>query len=62
MYTNVAKPTGVPYTNINTAKPIYDDLITYDDSTIYFDGIDYAAYTNLAKPTSSVYTKVSKPT
>ena len=62
-YTNVAKPGVQTYTNINTAKPSYDDAsINYDDSAIYYDGFNPSAYTNLTKPTSSVYTKINKPT
>jgi len=63
MYTNVAKPTGTPYTNVNTAKPTYDEsTFTYDDSTLYYDGFNPAVYTNVAKPTGTPYTNVNKPT
>ena len=62
-YTNIPKPTGTPYTRVNTAKPNYDDInATYDDPTVFYDGISQLAYTNIAKPTSSVYTKIAKPT
>jgi len=62
-YTNIAKPTGANYTNVEPAgKEPYDDLdITYDDANAFYDGIDQAAYTNIAKPVGSVYTKIAKP-
>ena len=62
-YTNVAKPTGANYTRITfSGKYIYDDLLTYDQSDIFYDGIDQAAYTNISKPTGSSYTNIPKPT
>lgn len=62
-YTKVAKPTTPTYTNINAVgKEQYDQDITYDQSTIFYDGINEAQYTKLAKPTSTTYTKVAKPT
>lgn len=61
-YTNVAKPTGAPYTKIKNGFPLYDDtMVSYDDSGFYYDGDSPLAYTNLAKPTSSSYTKITKP-
>ena len=64
MYTKVAKPTGTGYTNLNIDdKTQYDDsAITYDESTIFYDGIDESAWTDIAKPSGSAYTKISKPT
>lgn len=51
MYTNVAKPTGTPYTGVNTAKPNYDETsLSYDDSATFYDGADMSAYTDVAKP------------
>jgi len=64
MYTKVAKPTGSGYTNANIEdKTQYDDAeITFDQSNIFYDGINESAYTKTAKPTGSVYTLVAKPT
>ena len=63
-YTNVSKPTSSVYTVVNTqGKEQYDQAsLTYDDSSIFFDGVNASAYTNVVKPTSSVYTNISKPT
>lgn len=62
-YTNVAKPTGASYTNINSAKPTYDEpSLIYDDPSTFYDGADMAAYTNVSKPTGSSYTNITKPT
>ena len=59
---NVSKPTGVPYTNINTARPSYDEpSLSYDDSSTYYDGISQAAYTDVSKPTGTSYTNITKP-
>jgi hypothetical protein len=63
MYTKVAKPTGRPYTGVNTAKPLYDEpSISFDDPLFFYDGIDENAYTKISKPTTTAYTKVPKPT
>lgn len=52
MYTNISKPTGANYTNVNTYLPLYDDSsIIYDDPNVYYDGFDTTAYTNMPKPT-----------
>ncbi len=62
MYTNVPKPTGSSYTNINAAKPSYDEpSLSYDDPSTYYDGSNTAAYTNISKPVGSSYTNVLKP-
>ena len=64
MYTKVDKPTTPTYTNVNAVgKEQYDQIdIEYDESTIFYDGVNENAYTKLAKPTSTTYTKVAKPT
>lgn len=63
-YTNVAKPTGVPYTNINApGRQQYDQAdISYDDSGTYYDGVDQNAYTSISKPVGASYTNIAKPT
>ena len=55
-WTNVSKPTGRPYTNINAdGKTQYDQSnITYDDSNVYYDGVDQFAWTDIAKPTAPI--------
>ena len=50
-WTNVAKPTGANWTRVNTYLPGYDDGDTsYDDSDIFYNGLDTAAWTDVAKP------------
>ena len=63
-YTNIAKPTGTPYTNSNSSgKEGFDDTeVTFDQASTFFDGVSNTAYTNLSKPTGSSYTSVAKPT
>ena len=62
-YTSVPKPTGTGYTNLNIGdKTQYNDTeITYDESTIFYDGINESAWTDVTKPSGSSYTKVAKP-
>ncbi len=62
-YTKVPKPTGTGYTNLNIGdKTQYDDTeITYDDSNVFYDGIDNSAWTDVTKPMGSSYIKISKP-
>lgn len=56
MYTNVPKPTGTPYININII-PVYDDLtVLYDDPNVFYDGFSDSAYTDIAKPTYNIAT------
>lgn len=63
-YTNIPKPTGTPYINVIAGGVYHYDetIVSYDDSSIFYDGFNQVAYTNLAKPTSSTYTKIAKPT
>ena len=63
-YTYISKPTSSTYGTSNVAgREQYDQSnLTYDESTVFYDGVDENAYTNIAKPTSSVYTMVTKPT
>lgn len=64
MYTNIAKPTGTPYTNVTKGGAVtYDEpIIAYDDASTFYDGINLASYSNVGKPTGSAYTNVNKPT
>lgn len=63
-YTNVPKPTGVPYTTVNPqGRQTYNEpLLTYDDSGTFYDGVDTSAYTSVSKPIGTPYTNVNKPT
>lgn len=64
-YTNVAKPTGASYTNINPqGREGFDDpSVDFDSSTTFFDGGgSSSAWTNVSKPTGSNYTNIAKPT
>lgn len=55
-YTKVNKPTGTTYTNVNAVgKQQYDQSdVYYDDTTTFYDGINYSAYTSVSKPTTSI--------
>jgi len=62
-WTNISKPTGTNYTNVNAAKPSYDEpSLSYDDASTYYDGFNSAAYTNIPKPGAQSYTNIPKPT
>ena len=52
VYTNIPKPTGTSYTNINlVGRTLYDEsTIAYDDSSTFYDGINQNLYTNISKP------------
>lgn len=51
-WTNIAKPTDSTYTRINpVGKEQYDQAsLTYNDTNVFYDGVNLTAYTNLAKP------------
>jgi len=46
-YTNITKPSGTSYTNLNpVGKQQYDDSnLAYDDSSSFYDGTDADLYT-----------------
>ena len=52
-YTDIAKPSGTSYTNTNAVgREQYDDPnVMFDDSIVFYDGINTSQYTNVAKPT-----------
>lgn len=56
-WTNIAKPTGNPYTNVNArGKTQYDQSdIDYDDALIYYDGVNPSQWTDVAKPSAGGY-------
>jgi hypothetical protein len=62
-YTNIAKPSGTSYTNINTiGKQQYDQAsIEYDDTSVFYDGVNESMYTNITKPSGTSYTNIAKP-
>lgn len=51
-WTLISKPTGTPYSYVNTqGKEQYDqNNLTFDDASIFFDGTNMAAWTNVSKP------------
>lgn len=52
MWTNIPKPTGTNYTNVNpNGKTQYDqaDLI-YDDPNVFYDGVNPNEWTDVNKP------------
>ncbi len=63
-YTNIAKPSNTSYTNENAiGKQQYNQSdITYDSTTIYYDGVNNSLYTNINKPSATTYTNIAKPT
>lgn len=62
-YTNISKPVGTGYENINSSgKEQYDQSsITYDSSTTFYDGTNLNLYTNVNKPVGTTYTNIAKP-
>ena len=63
-YTYPAKPTDATYTGVGAeGRQTYDEpLISYDDSSTYYDSVNENAYTSVSKPTGSIYSFISKPT
>ena len=51
-WTNISKPTGSSYTRVNpVGRENYDQSdITFDSTTVFYDGVNQAAYTNVLKP------------
>lgn len=62
-YTDITKPSGTSYTNLNpVGKEQYDQpSIAYDDSTIFYDGTNQSQWTDLNKPSGTSWTNIAKP-
>ena len=62
-YTDISKPVGTDYTNQNTVgKEQYDQSsIEYDDTGVFYDGMNESLYTNVSKPSATTYTDIAKP-
>lgn len=62
-YTNIQKPSGTTYRNINlVGKQQYDESsITYDEASVYYDGLNPNQYTKSTKPSGTSYTNIPKP-
>lgn len=62
-YTNISKPSQTSYTDAHPqGKEQYDEsTITYDDSSVFYDGVNTSLYTSISKPSSTSYTNISKP-
>ncbi len=59
-YTNIPKPTGTPYTNLERSASDYPQYGYAIYGTSKY-GIQNT-YTSIAKPTGTPYTSVAKPT
>jgi len=60
MWTNIGKPTGANYTNVNVYAPSYDETtIVYDDASVFYDGVSQSAYTNVPKPNDIINRTIS---
>jgi hypothetical protein len=55
-WTNIPKPVGTNYTNVNpNGKTQYDQAdIEYDDPDIFYDGINPNQWTDVLKPSFSL--------
>jgi len=63
-WTPVAKPGAQTYTTVNpTSKTQYDQSdVTYDSTTVFYDGGDPNMWTDVSKPGAQSWTNVAKPT
>jgi hypothetical protein len=62
-WTTIPKPTSSGFTAINpVGREQYDQSdVTYDSSTVFYDGTNVSQWTSISKPTSSVWTAIPKP-
>jgi len=53
-WTNISKPSANSWTRTNPqGREQYDDpSVSYDDSGVFYDGVNQSAWTNLSKPSS----------
>ena len=60
-WTNISKPTGTTYTNVNpVGKEQYDQPnLTYNDTSTFYDGVNQLAWTNLAKPVTPTWATIA---
>lgn len=63
-WNNAAKPSLLAWMNINPGgKEQYDQSnITYDEATVFYDGINPGMWSEVAKPSVQAWVKVAKPT
>lgn len=63
-WTNVGKPSGTMYINVNPqGKEQYDQSsILYDDVGTYYDGVNSTQWSDVSKPVGPIWTPVAKPT
>ena len=62
-YTKISKPTGTSYTLVNPiGRETYDDpTVSYDDASVFYDGVNQSLYTKVSKPSATTYTNIAKP-
>lgn len=62
-WTNISKPTGTAYTNVNTqGKEQYDQAsLTYDDANTFYDGTNMNQWSNITKPSNNAWVTIAKP-
>lgn len=62
-YTNINKPSGTSYANVNsTGREQYDQAdITYDDASVFYDGTNDNLWTDLNKPSGTSWINIAKP-
>ena len=56
-WTSIPKPTDATWTNTNTqGREQYDQAsLTFDDSSVFYDGYNPMDWTDVAKPTGGAY-------
>lgn len=63
-WTPIAKPTSSVWTTVNPmGREQYDQsTITYDESSVFYDGVNPNMWTDVSKPSVIGWTNVAKPT